>query len=631
MYSIHMAYIRFLYRDTCVLSFTSRFVQRIAEIRALKDDLRDGMGGAQIDEDGRLVRAPRQPQHQPPQQGDPPPVGGIGANNDNNNPHLDPFANVFNNQQQAPENPEEEFLEQLSRETEATIAIAVREFRTEKVSEDHLEVILLGPRGEPVRPVGFFGLGLNNADEDNSNNSTYFPMGLTVQRLVITFIVAVVAITFALLQVFSFRSMVLLDEPHSPTFDPLLSEVMEVRGWIYHVRHCSSGLANRSEYTLYQNRTVLEKWFGRLRDSVVHNQIGIDCSKGVLHIPSKRILNFDCFDSLMKRDKTENKAPKLPKELKEYAHGVDVSWFIPCIGHPSEKSQTQCSLQETNDGDEQCLWDVHKEAYYSASNKGAPQTLAKCFRGIHDNLIDNREIKAAVSMADALIDHGGDHFDVHYDVSHLDKMVPSIVKKVKTLLDTTYLNHQGTQEIRSTKLNDNILIQPVAFRVLTTGPMDGHDVKVEHHGDTMSMYLAQSSSLNDTNYLDWVLRSRQHNDKAHRESYYRPWPFRLEPKRERCDLKFDLQADLRFCIQTSVFLTSGAGQDFQGGTSLFVDNHPSNFGNSNRPIARGISIDGSRGRVVVSTGGFENLRCRFPTRTGFRTVLQIWWSCENKE
>ena len=98
-------------------------------------------------------------------------------------------------------------------------------------------------------------------------------------------------------------------------------------------------------------------------------------------------------------------------------------------------------------------------------------------------------------------------------------------------------------------------------------------------------------------------------------------------KREACDLKFDLEGDSRFCIQTSVFLTSGAGEDYRGGASLFVDNHPSNFANSKRRIARGVSVDGSKGRVVVSTGGFENLHCRFPTRAGLRTVLQIWWDC----
>jgi hypothetical protein len=225
-------------------------------------------------------------------------------------------------------------------------------------------------------------------------------------------------------------------------------------------------------------------------------------------------------------------------------------------------------------------------------------------------------------MGDILIKNGGDHFDVHHDVRLLNRKVPGTVAMVKSLLESFYLNrHQHNQNSKKEK------IRPVAFRVLTTGPMDGHDVKLKQDGDSMSMYLTDSSALNETNYLNWVLNSRQHNDRARSQSYYRPWPYRLEPKRETCDLKFDLEADSRFCIQSSLHLTSGAGEDYTGGTDLFVDDHPSNFANPSRRIARGVSIDGSRGRLVVSTGGFENLKCRFPTRTGFRTVLQIWWDC----
>jgi hypothetical protein len=92
----------------------------------------------------------------------------------------------------------------------------------------------------------------------------------------------------------------------------------------------------------------------------------------------------------------------------------------------------------------------------------------------------------------------------------------------------------------------------------------------------------------------------------------------------------DLQADPRFAIHTSVFLSTGAGRDFGGGVALFVDDHPSNA-NPRRRIQRGITIDGSRGRLVVSTGGLENRRCRLPTRQGIRASLQIWWTCDGDD
>lgn len=88
----------------------------------------------------------------------------------------------------------------------------------------------------------------------------------------------------------------------------------------------------------------------------------------------------------------------------------------------------------------------------------------------------------------------------------------------------------------------------------------------------------------------------------------------------------DLEADPRFAVQTSVSLTNGAGVDYRGGTTLYVDNHWSNF-ESKEHIQRGLSIDGSEGRVLVSTGGIENRRCRMPTRAGLQATLQIWWDC----
>lgn len=88
----------------------------------------------------------------------------------------------------------------------------------------------------------------------------------------------------------------------------------------------------------------------------------------------------------------------------------------------------------------------------------------------------------------------------------------------------------------------------------------------------------------------------------------------------------DLQVDPSFAIHTTVFLSTGADWDFRGGVSLYVDDHKSN-NNARKKIQKGVTVDGSRGRVVVSTGGLENRRCRLPVREGIRASLQIWWNC----
>ena len=77
---------------------------------------------------------------------------------------------------------------------------------------------------------------------------------------------------------------------------------------------------------------------------------------------------------------------------------------------------------------------------------------------------------------------------------------------------------------------------------------------------------------------------------------------------------------------TSIFLSGD--DDYSGGASLFVDDHIDNS-NPKKKIRRGVVIDRTKGRVLVSTGGIENRRCRFPTKKGIRAVLQIWWGCDN--
>ena len=81
----------------------------------------------------------------------------------------------------------------------------------------------------------------------------------------------------------------------------------------------------------------------------------------------------------------------------------------------------------------------------------------RCFRGVHDDLISTGEVEQTLRLANFLILNGADHFDIHYDISHLEVTIPSIVQKLRDLLDSRY----GRRDMN-----------PAAFRIIATGPMD---------------------------------------------------------------------------------------------------------------------------------------------------------------
>jgi hypothetical protein len=80
-----------------------------------------------------------------------------------------------------------------------------------------------------------------------------------------------------------------------------------------------------------------------------------------------------------------------------------------------------------------------------------------------------------------------------------------------------------------------------------------------------------------------------------------------------------MEANSNFAVHNSIFLCNGAGGDYQGGASLYVDNNYRQ--NPWLHIHCGVtSIVGSRcvELLFLSTGG------RLPARAGIRAVLQIW-------
>jgi hypothetical protein len=331
-------------------------------------------------------------------------------------------------------------------------------------------------------------------------------------------------------------------------FDKLMHELLNVRDFHSHLQHCP-GL--HRDNNSGSQRSIIDK----LGYSIEEN-----CDDGVLHIPAKHVI----LDKYLQASTEVNAA-----QLRPYKEGIDVSWKIPC--NLQYSSRCQCAGENTGHS-----------------------TIQKCFRGVHDNILSENEVNDVIGLGLSPTEHGSHHSKV-YGAALLQKEIPKVMKKLKRLLNDEYNLEQPN---------------PVAFRVTTSGPLDGYGVSFD-----------RATTLNHSAYLTYVEENNNHN--AMVASYF-PWPFNAHPFRDKCNLIADLEVSPEFLIHTSLFLSDGAGRDYCGGATLFMDNHHSNFHRKER-LRRGLSVDGSRGRVVVSTGGLENRRCRLPVREGLRVELQIWW------
>lgn len=211
-----------------------------------------------------------------------------------------------------------------------------------------------------------------------------------------------------------------------------------------------------------------------------------------------------------------------------------------------------------------------------------------CFRGIHDALVPNAEVQQSISLGASLIENGGDHFDVYGNIDILRSSVPTLVDRLATLLQTEY------------KIPNP---QAVAFRVHAAAPLSGDGVQSSH--------LKQL--LNRTNYRQWMeMAAYQNRLAAH---FPIPWPLTLfAPVRDTCNLLADQQANPAFEIHTTVLLS----EEQSSGLLLYVDE-------MQKVVTRGLAIESAPGRIVVSTGGAENERCRLPPHSGVSASLQIWW------
>ena len=386
-----------------------------------------------IDEDGRLVPVTERGDHLP---GELPPLPnrhnrgnndgnnrGAARNNQNgddegmnNNVINNPLLN--NNNMPFPLDQEEEerrWMEQEEREAERAIERAVKRYQEAGVPEEEYVLLRVQPAERPERA------------------------SLTFRRICFAVLAVVTAFICIMLQTLPLFPH---DPRPNPRFDKLLYELVEVRHFPEHVQACPR---------LHRTASVPKPWSERLQ--FWQKQQTVDCSEGVVHIPAKTVL----IDSFFESNTEEESAFWEP-----YALGVNVSWFLQC-NPPANMGHCQAQLPPD-----------------SCQATDSPRSLspnARCFRGIHDNIITDHEVGDALRMGAELIQAGGDHFEIHENVILLQDRLPTVLDTIRNLLRDTYMV-QGK-------------IQPVAFRVNAVGPLDGNGVAVRGSSSQTSSYLTR--------------------------------------------------------------------------------------------------------------------------------------------
>jgi len=490
------------------------------------------------------------------------------------------------------------------------------------------------------------------------------PPSLTLRRICFAVFAVVTAFVCIMLQ-----TLPLLEGGRTmdPIVDPVLTELVVLRDVADHLVECDGDLTRRrrdrlpgtdevwdslmslSHYAVEQLRCVYP--FSSLGDP----HCKPDCADGVLHIPSTRVLGKR-YDEALIRDKGQSYLSDWPelqglseeeraeaRRLKElyapYKDGVDVDYSLSCTGSRGDERLQQ--IRADDDDDEAVpstcpspttsISRVFQFSFMDWLSGGGRESedevmsvstiQPKCFRGVHDGLITSREVDNALYMASDIIENGGDHIQIRRDVYQLEKSLPNVLLKIEKLLQTRH----GVTCPRSSHL------RPVAYRVLSSLPMEGASLSTLSGSIHSKFFPSRRTNLvnavNNTVYYQWEAENRRRNHRPPFHSLRQLRPFAPKPFRDPCILMSDRAMSPDFAYHSSVFLSDGAGDDHTGGTELYVDAHRLNR-NPRRRIQRGLLIDPSRGRVVVSSGGSENRRCKMPVRVGIRAVLDIWWSCD---
>lgn len=199
------------------------------------------------------------------------------------------------------------------------------------------------------------------------------------------------------------------------TFDDLMNELLEVRRFSSHVLQCHKDKSDMEDDTIPTSPFSIEG----------------DCDNGVLHIPALHVVRSTQLYQKINR-------------FMQYRQGMNLTWRMPCqTPNRALSPHEECSAADESSG----VCTIMEEANM-------------CFRGVHDNIIPNEETQATLKFAEELIKDGNDHFDV-YQANKLEEKLPGVVDKLRTLLADVYSLSQ---------------VEPFAFRILSSGPMDGFGV-----------------------------------------------------------------------------------------------------------------------------------------------------------
>jgi hypothetical protein len=355
------------------------------------------------------------------------------------------------------EEEERRWTEEEEREAASSIARAVERYRKEGIPDQEYVLLRVPPMERPERA------------------------SLTFRRICFAVLAVVTAFICIMLQTIPLFPR---DKRSDPLFDKLLYELLQVRHFEHHARACPNlhrsppGPSAPSAYPSWWEVAIQPSTWGQLSQSQLSsnqprtNSRNVDCSEGVVHIPTKTVLVDSFLESSTKRE---------ADFWKPYLSGVNVSWFMPC--HPPGNTSSLCQPQtsKAQPGNDSCP--------ILADSSETDVASHKCFRGIHDNIISDHEVGEALRWGAEMIQAGGDHFDLHTEVDHMEELerrLPNLLKSIRRLLQDSYHAVPG---------ESNQILRPVAFRVSAVGPLDGRDV-VPLHGS-----LSQTS-----NYLIRILK-----------------------------------------------------------------------------------------------------------------------------
>ena len=371
----------------------------------------------------------------------------INNNNNDNDNNID-NANININNIPFPVDPDEEerrWTEEEEREAAKAIARAVKRYQEQGIAEHECALL----RVKPTRP-------------ERAN--------LTFRCICFAVLAVVTAFACIMLQTLPLFPR---DANPNPFFDKLMYELLQVRHFHEHIqqRECPQLSRTPPQFAhgpldrlfAWTGLPQVGQWLVSVRSSH-HKYYGYDpndCSDGVLHIPAKNVLE-DAF--------YEFHALGFGSLWEPYVRGVNVSWFLPCNFPPNSDTIIWPTTETLEAAPKE---DSCEARLGDSSVHGQDNPRPRCFRGVHDNLFSESEVGLALFLGSQLIQEGGDHFDIHYEHSHLSllkRRLPTLLKKIELLLRDTYRIGGG---------EGGTHLEPVAFRINAAGAMDGNGVPLQ--------------------------------------------------------------------------------------------------------------------------------------------------------